>query len=102
MAEQSGPGGRAGADAADGAEAGRRTGRIERETGETSVLVEIDLDGSGVSTVDTGIGFYDHMLAQPARHGGSAPGGRPHGGPHTPAPPPAAGPPAAPGAGVRR
>jgi imidazoleglycerol-phosphate dehydratase len=47
-----------------------RTGRIERETGETSVLVEIDLDGTGVSTVDTGIGFYDHMLAQLARHGG--------------------------------
>jgi imidazoleglycerol-phosphate dehydratase len=47
-----------------------RTGRIERETGETSVLVEVDLDGAGVSTVDTGIGFYDHMLAQLARHGG--------------------------------
>src|SRR5439155_25137008 len=64
MAEQSGAGGRA------TGEAGRRTGRIELETGETSVLVEIDLDGSGVSTVDTGIGFYDHMLAQLARHGG--------------------------------
>jgi imidazoleglycerol-phosphate dehydratase len=47
-----------------------RTGRVERETGETSVLVEVDLDGAGVSTVDTGIGFYDHMLAQLARHGG--------------------------------
>ncbi len=47
-----------------------RTGRVERETGETSVLVEVDLDGTGVSTVDTGIGFYDHMLAQLARHGG--------------------------------
>jgi len=47
-----------------------RTGRVERETGETSVLVEVDLDGTGASTVDTGIGFYDHMLAQLARHGG--------------------------------
>src|SRR5262249_57204614 len=47
-----------------------RTGRIERETGETSVLVDVDLDGTGVSTVDTGIGFYDHMLAQLAKHAG--------------------------------
>jgi imidazoleglycerol-phosphate dehydratase len=47
-----------------------RTGRVERETGETSVLVDVDLDGTGVSTVDTGIGFYDHMLAQLARHAG--------------------------------
>jgi imidazoleglycerol-phosphate dehydratase len=47
-----------------------RIGRIVRETGETSVSVEIDLDGTGASTVDTGIGFYDHMLAQLARHGG--------------------------------
>jgi len=47
-----------------------RTGRIERETGETSVLVDVDLDGTGLSTVDTGIGFYDHMLAQLAKHAG--------------------------------
>jgi len=47
-----------------------RTGRVERETGETSVLVDVDLDGTGVSTVDTGIGFYDHMLAQLAKHAG--------------------------------
>jgi imidazoleglycerol-phosphate dehydratase len=47
-----------------------RTGRVERETGETSVLVELNLDGTGVSEVDTGVGFYDHMLAQLGRHGG--------------------------------
>ena len=47
-----------------------RVGRVERETGETSVLVEIGIDGTGVSDVDTGIGFYDHMLAQLGKHGG--------------------------------
>jgi imidazoleglycerol-phosphate dehydratase len=47
-----------------------RTGRVERDTGETSVLVEIDLDGTGVSDVDTGVGFYDHMLNQLGKHGG--------------------------------
>lgn len=47
-----------------------RTARIERDTAETKVLVELDLDGSGRADVHTGIGFYDHMLAQIARHGG--------------------------------
>jgi len=47
----------------------RRYGRIERTTKESSVLVEIDLDGTGGTDVDTGIGFYDHMLAQLAKHG---------------------------------
>jgi imidazoleglycerol-phosphate dehydratase len=46
-----------------------RTARLERVTGETSVLVEIDLDGSGTSKVSTGVAFFDHMLAQLARHG---------------------------------
>ncbi len=57
-------------DAREGSAMASRTGRIERETGETSVLVDVDLDGTGVSTVDTGIGFYDHMLAQLAKHAG--------------------------------
>jgi imidazoleglycerol-phosphate dehydratase len=48
----------------------RRTGRVERETKESSVLVEIDLDGSGRTDVDTGVPFYDHMLSQLGRHGG--------------------------------
>jgi imidazoleglycerol-phosphate dehydratase len=47
-----------------------RVGRIERTTKETSITVEIDLDGSGTSKISTGIPFYDHMLDQIARHGG--------------------------------
>ena len=45
-----------------------RRARIERTTGESRVLVEVDLDGTGRSTVSTGVGFYDHMLASFARH----------------------------------
>ena len=45
-----------------------RTGRIERTTAETKLLVEIDLDGSGASDVSTGVGFYDHMLASFSKH----------------------------------
>ncbi len=47
-----------------------RTARVERITKETKVLVEIDLDGTGVAEISTGVGFYDHMLHQIARHGG--------------------------------
>jgi len=47
-----------------------RVGRVERSTKETSVKVEIDLDGSGQASITTGIGFFDHMLHQIARHGG--------------------------------
>lgn len=46
-----------------------RTARIERKTNETSVLVELNLDGSGQYTIATGIGFLDHMLAHLAVHG---------------------------------
>jgi imidazoleglycerol-phosphate dehydratase len=46
-----------------------RTGRIERATAETKVLVEIDLDGHGNTDVSTGVGFYDHMLASFGKHG---------------------------------
>ena len=46
-----------------------RVGRVERTTKETSVLVEIDLDGTGKVDVSTGVGFYDHMLDQLGRHG---------------------------------
>jgi len=46
-----------------------RTGRVERSTKESSVLVTIDLDGSGVTDIDTGVPFYDHMLAQLGKHG---------------------------------
>ncbi|MQA83500.1 MAG: imidazoleglycerol-phosphate dehydratase HisB [Streptosporangiales bacterium] len=47
-----------------------RTGKVERTTQESQVRVEIDLDGAGVADVDTGVPFFDHMLAQLARHGG--------------------------------
>jgi imidazoleglycerol-phosphate dehydratase len=47
-----------------------RQGSVERVTKETSVKVAIDLDGSGQATIDTGVGFFDHMLHQIARHGG--------------------------------
>jgi imidazoleglycerol-phosphate dehydratase len=45
-----------------------RTGRVERQTSESKVLVEVDLDGSGRHDVSTGVGFYDHMLISFARH----------------------------------
>jgi imidazoleglycerol-phosphate dehydratase len=47
-----------------------RTSKIERATHESKVLVELDLDGSGKTDISTGIGFYDHMLAQLGKHGG--------------------------------
>ena len=47
-----------------------RTARIERVTKETKVLVEIDLDGTGQGDLSSGVGFYDHMLNQLAKHGG--------------------------------
>lgn len=46
-----------------------RIGRIERKTNETDVSVFIDLDGSGQADVQTGIGFYDHLLHHVAHHG---------------------------------
>jgi imidazoleglycerol-phosphate dehydratase len=45
-----------------------RKAAIKRKTKETDIVVEIDLDGSGVSTISTGIGFFDHMLDLLARH----------------------------------
>jgi imidazoleglycerol-phosphate dehydratase len=46
-----------------------RRARIERRTKETQIEVQIDLDGGGVHTIETGIGFLDHMLTHLAVHG---------------------------------
>ena len=47
-----------------------RSARVERSTKESSVLVELELDGTGMHAIDTGVPFFDHMLAQLAKHGG--------------------------------
>lgn len=47
-----------------------RTAKIERKTKETEALIEINLDGKGEHEIQTGIGFFDHMLTQLAVHGG--------------------------------
>ncbi|MEO8511545.1 MAG: imidazoleglycerol-phosphate dehydratase [Chloroflexota bacterium] len=45
-----------------------RIGTAERRTAETSVQVKVELDGTGQSTISTGIGFFDHLLELLARH----------------------------------
>src|SRR4051794_4614159 len=45
-----------------------RTARLDRETKESKVVVELDLDGTGRADVSTGVAFYDHMLTSLARH----------------------------------
>ena len=47
-----------------------RAVRLERNTKETKISIDLNLDGSGESQIDTGIAFFDHMLDQLARHGG--------------------------------
>ncbi|HEY5518599.1 MAG TPA: imidazoleglycerol-phosphate dehydratase HisB [Cellulomonas sp.] len=47
---------------------GTRTARIERTTSESSVLVELDLDGTGITDISTTVGFYDHMLTAFGKH----------------------------------
>ena len=46
-----------------------RTGSINRNTNETKINIDLNLDGTGKSIIDTGISFFDHMLDQLARHG---------------------------------
>ncbi|WP_379545737.1 imidazoleglycerol-phosphate dehydratase HisB [Qipengyuania sp. DSG2-2] len=45
-----------------------RTGRITRDTAETKIAIEVNLDGTGTYDVSTGIGFLDHMVEQFSRH----------------------------------
>jgi imidazoleglycerol-phosphate dehydratase len=45
-----------------------RKGAVSRKTSETEIAVELDLDGSGAAKIATGVGFFDHMLDQLARH----------------------------------
>ena len=49
--------------------AGGRRASIDRQTAETTIRVELDVDGTGRADVSTGIGFYDHMLTAFAKHG---------------------------------
>ncbi len=51
------------------APAAPRSARVERNTAETQIVVEIDLDGTGRAELATGVPFLDHMLDQVARHG---------------------------------
>lgn len=45
-----------------------RTGKVSRKTNETSIEVSVTLDGTGKADIHTGVGFFDHMLEQLARH----------------------------------
>ncbi|MFV0428057.1 MAG: imidazoleglycerol-phosphate dehydratase HisB [Arachnia sp.] len=45
-----------------------RTATVSRSTSESTITVSVDLDGTGASTISTGVGFYDHMLTALAKH----------------------------------
>lgn len=45
-----------------------RTATVSRTTGETDIVISLDIDGTGKTTIDTGVGFFDHMLTAFGRH----------------------------------
>lgn len=47
-----------------------RTASVERDTKESKVSIQLDLDGTGTAEIETGVPFFDHMLAQLGKHGG--------------------------------
>jgi imidazoleglycerol-phosphate dehydratase/histidinol-phosphatase len=50
---------------------GERVSGVHRKTGETDIIAEVNLNGTGKSVIATGLGFFDHMLEQVARHSGT-------------------------------
>ncbi|MFT5824344.1 MAG: imidazoleglycerol-phosphate dehydratase/histidinol-phosphatase [Crocinitomix sp.] len=48
---------------------GERIAEIQRKTNETDISIQLNLNGTGISQIDTGIAFFDHMLCQIAKHG---------------------------------
>jgi len=46
-----------------------RRASVSRETRETTVTISLDLDGEGTASIDTGVGFFDHLLSSLAHHG---------------------------------